>query len=69
MSILITLLIYAILFIVVYYGVIKLMTLGGAQPQHINIAKMVMIAVGIIAILLLFFGDPYIDLPRFREIK
>lgn len=67
MNILITLLIYGVLFIIVYYGIIKLMTLAEWDAQVIKIAKMVLIAIGIIAILLLFFGGNYIDLPRIND--
>lgn len=66
MNILITLLLYGILFIIVYYGIIKLMALGEADAGAIRVAKMVMIAAALIVIILLFFGQAYLELPRWK---
>lgn len=66
MNILITLLIYIVAGVIVYYIVMAILGLAEAGPKAIKIAKIIMLVIALIVVFSLFFGGTYVDLPRLK---
>ena len=66
MEILITLLIYIIVFSLVYYCAVSIMGFLQTPPAMANIAKAIMMGVFLILILLMVFGGDPGYLPRYH---
>ena len=63
MELLLTLLIYILVFAVVYYAVIQIVSFMQVPAQLANVIKVILLALFVILIISLFFG---LNLPKLR---
>lgn len=64
MNILITLLIYILVFGIAYYLALQIMASLGVVDPIAKIVKVILLLIALIVVLSLFFGGSYVDLPR-----